>query len=301
MQTILVTGGTGFVGRHLIPDLLAAGWQVEVLTRDAQAAQALLPDGVRALESLDSASAPQAIVNLAGENLADGRWTDARKQEMRESRLRITRELVAFIARCEAPPAVFVSGSAVGFYGARGADVLPEAEPPGDEFQADLCRDWEDEAKKAEEHGVRVCCVRTGIVLGANDGALKQMLAPFKLGLGGHFGSGRQYMPWIHIRDEARAILFLVATESCYGPFNLAAPKPVTNRVFSHTLARTLRRPCFAWVPAAALKLMVGEMAHLLLTGQRAVPRALETAGFVFAYPELDGAMQDLLRAQPRD
>lgn len=296
MTNVLITGGTGFVGRHLIPDLLADGWRVEVLTRDATEARERLPASVVPIELLSEATPPKAVINLAGENLAAGRWTEARKREMRESRLSITRDLVAFIGACEAKPEVLISGSAVGFYGARGDDVLDESEPAGDEFQSQLCADWEAEAVRArDEHGVRVCLIRTGIVLGAGEGALAQMITSFKFGLGGHFGTGRQYMPWIHIRDEIGAIRFLMREASCHGPYNLTAPNPVTNRVFTDTLARVLHRPSFAWMPAPALKLMVGEMAHLLLTGQRAVPRGLEAAGYSFEYSELEAALKDLL------
>lgn len=295
MKTVLITGGTGFIGSHLIPDLLADGWVVEVLTRDVSRAAQALPADVKPIGSLDEATTPDAIINLAGENLADGRWTEARKREMRESRLRITRELVSFIKRCETRPPVMISGSAVGYYGARGDEILDESKTPADEFQAKLCQDWEAEAAKAEALRVRVCYVRTGIVLGAKDGALAQMITPFRFGLGGHFGSGKQYMPWIHIRDEVSAIRFLLENESCRGAFNLTAPKPVTNREFTDTLARVLHRPSFAWVPGGALKLMVGEMAHLLLTGQRAVPSALEDAGYTFAFNELEPALVDLV------
>ncbi|KEZ76158.1 TIGR01777 family oxidoreductase [Salinisphaera hydrothermalis] len=296
MNNVLITGGTGFIGRHLIPDLLADDWRVEVLTRDATKAREVLPASAVPIESLADATPPKVLINLAGENLGAGRWTEARKREMRESRLSITRDLVAFIAACETKPEVLISGSAVGFYGARGGDVLDESEPAGDEFQSQLCADWEAEAVRArDEHGVRVCLIRTGIVLGAGEGALAQMITPFKFGLGGHFGTGRQYMPWIHIRDEVGAIRFLMRETACEGPYNLTAPNPVTNRVFTDTLASVLHRPSFAWMPAPALKLVVGEMAHLLLTGQRAVPRGLEAAGYSFEYSELEAALKDLL------
>ncbi|AWN16400.1 TIGR01777 family oxidoreductase [Salinisphaera sp. LB1] len=296
MNNVLITGGTGFIGRHLVTDLLADGWTVEVLTRDAAKARRVLPASVVPVESLAQASEPRAVINLAGENLAAGRWTEARKRKMRESRLSVTRDIVDFIGRCHTKPDVLISGSAVGFYGARGDDVLDESDPAGNEFQSQLCADWEAAAARArDQYGVRVCFVRTGIVLGKNEGALAQMITPFKFGLGGHFGSGRQYMPWIHVRDEVGAIRFLMRETSCQGAYNLTAPNPVTNRVFTRTLARVLHRPSFAWVPGPALKAMVGEMAHLLLTGQRAVPRALESAGYVFEYRELEAALNDLV------
>lgn len=295
MKTVLVTGGTGFIGRHLTRELQSDGWQVEVLTRDVDKARESLAEGIRAIDSLGQASEPDAVVNLAGENLADGRWTTARKQEMRDSRLSITRDLVVFIGRCETPPAVLISGSAVGYYGARGEEILDEGKAPVDEFQSHLCADWEAEAIKAEAHGVRVCRIRTGIVLGRDEGALAQMITPFKSGLGGHFGSGKQYMPWIHLADEVGAIRFLIDNTDCRGAFNLSAPNPVTNREFTDTLARVLKRPSFAWVPGPMLKLMLGEMAHLLLTGQRAVPTALEQAGYKHEYPQLKPALTELV------
>lgn len=295
MNKALVTGGTGFIGRHLCESLLADGWAVQVITRDTAAAAKVLPAGVVPVANIKTAAPADAVINLAGENLADGRWTEARKREMLESRLRITRELTEALGEWENAPQVLVSGSAVGYYGARGADVLDESEPPGDEFQSELCVAWEQAARRAEAASIRVCRIRTGIVLGADDGALAQMITPFKFGLGGHFGTGTQYMPWIHIRDEVAAIRFLIDQKDCSGAFNLTAPEPATNREFTTTLARVLHRPKFAWVPGPALKLMVGEMAHLLLTGQRAVPSALEKAGFTFEFRRLQPALEDLL------
>ena len=295
MNKALVTGGTGFIGRHLCESLLADGWAVQVITRDTAAAAKVLPAGVVPVANITTAAPADAVINLAGENLADGRWTEARKREMLESRLRITRELTEALGEWENAPQVLVSGSAVGYYGARGADVLDESEPPGDEFQSELCVAWEQAARRAEAASIRVCRIRTGIVLGADDGALAQMITPFKFGLGGHFGTGTQYMPWIHIRDEVAAIRFLIDQKDCSGAFNLTAPEPATNREFTTTLARVLHRPKFAWVPGPALKLMVGEMAHLLLTGQRAVPSALEKAGFTFEFRRLQPALEDLL------
>ncbi|NNC23261.1 TIGR01777 family protein [Salinisphaera sp. USBA-960] len=294
MAQALVTGGTGFVGKQLCADLLADGWQVEVVTRDTERARSVLPPDARPVPSLADAKAPDAVINLAGENLAAGRWTRARKREIRESRLRITEDLVAYIRDCETPPSVLVSGSAVGYYGACGDSVVTEDTPPSSEFQSQLCEDWELAAREAEQYGVRVCRIRTGLVLGAQEGALAQMATPFRYGLGGPIGSAAQYMPWIHIRDEVRAIRFLMATESADGAFNLTAPNPVTNKTFTHALGRVLNRPTIAWMPGPVLKVIMGEMAHLLLSGQRAEPRALQNAGFEFAFTELDAALRDL-------
>lgn len=296
MSKVLVTGGSGFIGQHLIPKLLTHDWQVEVLSRDADKAAEVLPDDVRIIESLGEAHEPTAIINLAGENLAGKRWTQAQKTEMRQSRLRTTRSLIDFIAACQQQPRVLISGSAVGVYGARGDDILTEEEKTGDEFQAHLCLDWEQEAWRAyQEHGVRVCLIRTGIVLDAEQGALAQMKTPFKLGLGGHMGTGQQYMSWIHRHDEINAILFLLDNSHCQGPYNLTAPEPVTNRQFTDQLASVLRRPALAWIPGPILKLMLGEMAHLLLTGQRVIPEKLYQAGFQFEFTQLEAALSDLL------
>lgn len=297
MKTVLITGGTGFIGRHLCADLLADGWQIEVLTRDVARARQLLPAAVTPKESLETVREAQAVVNLAGEDIAGSRWTEAQKRELRESRLRLTRQLTDAFSRWDSPPSVLISGSAVGYYGARGADVLDEHEPPGDEFQSELCVAWEQAARRAEGLGVRVCRIRTGLVMDSKEGALAYMITPFRFGLGGHLGDGHQYLPWIHIRDEVRAIRFLIEHPECEGAFNLSAPNPVTNREFTSTLARVLRRPKLGWVPGPVLKLAIGERARLMLTGQRVIPDALQRAGFRFDFDRLEPALAELLRA----
>ncbi len=294
MATVLITGGTGFIGSHLCQDLVTDHWQVEVLTRDVVRAARALPRGVRAIESLASANPPDVAVNLAGEDIVGQRWSPAQKRKIRDSRLRVTADLVAFIGRSETPP-VLISGSAVGCYGARGDAILDENEPPGDEFQSDLCRDWENAALAARQYGARVCLIRSGIVLDAHNGALAKMITPFKLVLGGHLGTGRQYLPWIHRRDEIRAIRFLIDNADCTGAFNLTAPNPVTNREFTRALAAVLHRPSLAKAPSPAVKLLIGERARLLLTGQRAVPAALQAADFRFEHGQLEAALVDLL------
>lgn len=296
MGKVLITGGTGFIGRHLIPLLKEDGWGIEVLTRSAERARQVLPSDVEVTEDLTSAQQPSAIINLAGENLSARRWTQSQKNELRESRLRITRSLLEFIDNCEQPPEVLISGSAVGYYGARGDERLTEPSVAGNEFQAQLCIDWENEALKAQSrHDMRVCLLRTGIVLDKKEGALAQMLPPFRMGAGGRFGTGHQYMSWIHVRDHVRAIRFLLTNSALHGPFNLTAPRPVTNQTFTRVLGQVLGRPTFFRMPASLLKLILGEMARLLLTGQQVIPEALCEAGYDFEFSSLEQALEDLL------
>ncbi|MGH8441300.1 MAG: TIGR01777 family oxidoreductase [Nevskiaceae bacterium] len=287
---VLVTGGTGFLGRALCATLLAQGHAVSVLTRDRARAARLLPPGAAALEALP-ADAPQAIVNLAGESLGAQRWTEARKRAFVDSRAGTTRALVDWMARLPRKPGVLVSGSAVGYYGARGDEPLDENAPPRDEFQSTLCAQWEAEARKAEGLGVRVCRVRTGIVLGVGGGALAAMKLPFSLGLGGHLGDGRQWMSWIHRDDWVALILWLLADDGRTGAYNATAPNPATNRDFARALGASLHRPAVLPMPAFMVRLLVGEMAHLLLTGQKVVPARAQTEGFAFRYPDLRAAL----------
>jgi uncharacterized protein (TIGR01777 family) len=251
------------------------------------------PDGTAAAWA-DALSGADAVVNLAGESIADARWTEARKRALRDSRLLATRSLVAAISRAAEPPPVFVSGSAVGYYGPCGDELVPETTPPGHDFLAQLTVDWEREAEAAS-HLSRVTLVRTGLVLAAHGGALAKMLLPFKLGLGGRFGSGRQYMPWIHIDDWVALVVRLLTDNRANGAFNASAPAPVTNAEFTETLAGVLHRPALIPVPAFGLRLALGELAGALLTGQRAVPARAEEMRFEFRFRRLDAALRDLL------
>lgn len=286
---VLVTGGTGFIGQALVRELLARGDTVSVLTRDARRAARLLPAQARTLTRLDG-EAPDAVVNLAGENLGAHRWTAARKQAFVDSRAGTTRALVAWMKSLPARPRVLVSGSAVGYYGARGDEPLAEHEPPGREFQSELCAGWEEAARGAEALGVRTCRIRIGVVLGPG-GALAAMKPPFLLGLGGPMGSGAQWMSWIHRDDLVRMILWLLEDGRGDGAWNATAPQPATNREFARALGAALHRPALIPMPAAAVKLLVGEMSHLLLTGQKVVPARALAEGFSFRYPELDPAL----------
>jgi len=291
----LITGGSGFIGRGLCRSLLADGHEPVVLTRDARRARQRLLAEVALIERLRDAGSVDVIVNLAGENLSDRRWTAARKQALRASRIDTTRNLVDWIAAQQRKPRVLVSGSAIGWYGPRGDEELDENASPGDDFAAQLCRDWEAEAEKASAFGVRACRIRTGIVLGAGGGALAKMLLPFRLGLGGRFGDGRQWMSWIAREDEVRMIRWLLATESAQGAYNATAPAPLTNADFTRLLGAALHRPAILPAPAFSLRLMLGEMADLLLTGQRVIPVRAQAEGFRFRYSDLPAALRAVL------
>ncbi|WP_434026321.1 TIGR01777 family oxidoreductase [[Pseudomonas] boreopolis] len=291
---VLVTGGTGFIGRLLCARLHEAGHAVSVLTRDPARAQV---PGARLVVALEQAEGVDAVVNLAGASLFDRRWTDAYKQVLRASRIDGTRRLVAWMARQPAPPRVLVSGSAIGWYGPRDDAPLDETAAPGEDFAAWLCRDWEAEAMRATALGVRTCLLRTGIVLDRGGGALEKMLPPFRFGLGGPMGDGRQVMSWIHREDLVRLAIWLIGQPGAQGAFNGTAPGPVANGVFARTLGTVLRRPARLRVPGFALRLALGEMAGLLLSGQRVLPTRALDAGFAFLHPGLEGALRASLDA----
>jgi uncharacterized protein (TIGR01777 family) len=291
----LITGGSGFIGSALCRSLIADGHRVTVLTRDIVRARQRVPDAVFVIDRFDFAQEVDAVVNLAGENLASGRWTAARKHEFVASRIGMTKRVLNWIERQDSPPRVLVSGSAVGWYGPSQDEILDEGADIGNDFSAHLCRDWEAEADKAEALGVRVCRVRTGIVLGAEGGALKKMLLPFRLGVGGPMGSGRQWMSWIAREDIVALIRWLADSDSARGAFNGTAPFPVRNAEFARLLGAALRRPAFLPAPAFALKLLLGEMADVLLTGQRVVPKRALDQGFKFRLGELGPALAVIL------
>ncbi|GAA0576011.1 TIGR01777 family oxidoreductase [Halomonas salifodinae] len=297
---ILVTGGSGFVGRLLCQRLTRAGHELWVVSRDPQAARRVLPAEARVVSRVAEADSarPEGLINLAGESIAGKRWSEAQKARLVDSRLTLTRELVALCQRLverQAAPRVLVSGSAMGYYGDQGDTRVDEQTPPHDEFAHRLCRQWEAVAREAEPLGVRVALLRTGLVLDRDGGSLAKMLPPFKLGLGGRFGDGRQFMPWIHRLDLVRAIEFLLTREDLSGPFNGSAPTPVRNADFTRALARQLRRPAIFPAPAFVLRLALGEMADLLLSGADMRPDRLEAAGFSFEYPTLDRALAAIL------
>lgn len=295
---IAITGGTGFIGRALCRRLLGHGHRLCVLSRRPERVPQLCGAAVAGVASGDWAALPEtpaAIINLAGAGIADRPWTAARRRELRGSRIDVTRALVDWLERSGARPAVLISGSAVGYYGDQGETLVTEHCAPGEDFGARLCRDWEAEARRAEALGVRVCLLRTAPVLGPDGGMLRRLLPPFRFGLGGRIGSGRQWLPWIHREDWLSLAEHLLEHPDLAGAFNACAPNPVTNREFTAALARQLGRPALLPVPAVGLRLLLGEMAELLLGGQRAEPaHALET-GFRFRFAELRPALADIL------
>jgi uncharacterized protein len=291
---VLITGGSGFIGRALCQRLLQVGHTLSVVTRQRERTAALLP-GVRVLSDVGEAFDVEAVVNLAGEPLMDRRWTARRKQLIRESRLGTTRRLMTWMATQLIRPRVLVSGSAVGYYGPRDDTPLDESAAAGDDFASQLCRDWETEALEAESLGVRVCRLRTGIVLGPDGGALAKLLPAFRLGLGGPLGSGEQWWSWVHRADLVCLIQWLLENDAAGGAYNGTAPEPLVQGEFARTLGRVLHRPARLPTPAFAMKLMLGERSGLLLTGQRVLPTHATAEGFSFQYPELEGALENLL------
>lgn len=299
---VIITGGSGLIGRALSADLLRGGHEVIILSRQPEYL-AGLPVGVRPVKwdghtaegwgNLIDANG--AIVNLAGEDISSSRWTDERKRAIRLSRLNASRAVAGAVEAAVEKPAVVIQASGVGYYGPGGDGEIIEETLPGHDFLAKLAVDWEASTASVEALGVRRVIIRTGVVLSATGQALPRMLLPFKLFVGGRLGGGRQWFPWIHVADEAGAIRFLIENKSARGPFNLTAPVPLTNAAFSRLLGRQLRRPALIPTPAFALRLAFGEMATIILDGQRAVPKRLLEAGFTFRFPEAGPALKDLL------
>ena len=295
---LVVAGATGFIGSALCSRLLERGHTLTLLTRHAppnggapgKTWRHWTPDAVGSWEALlDGAD---GVINLAGEPIAAKRWTESQKHRIYLSRIDATRSIVEAVAKANRKPAFLLNGSAVGYYGPHGDEIVTEETPAGSDFLSSVCRAWEEEARKAEPLGIRVIRLRTGIVLGPRGGALAKMVLPFKLFIGGPLGSGAQWMPWIHLEDEIGLMLHLIEAPQCAGPVNATAPNPATMREFCQTLGKVMRRPSWAPVPGFALRLMLGEMADMLLTGQRAVPAAAQKLGYPFRYPNLSDALK---------
>ncbi|MEX3773796.1 TIGR01777 family oxidoreductase [Pseudomonas sp. MYb118] len=296
---ILLTGGTGLIGRQLCRHWSSQGHRLTVVSRTPDKVAKICGPQVRGIALFeDLGQEPvDAIINLAGAPIADRPWTSRRKALLWSSRITLTETLLAWLEHCEQKPQVLISGSAIGWYGDGGERELTEDSAPViDDFASQLCIAWEETAQRAEALGVRVVFIRTGLVLSAEGGFLSRLLLPFKLGLGGPLGNGRQWMPWIHIDDEIALIDFLLHQKSASGPYNACAPKPVRNREFARTLGSVLHRPAFMPMPALALKVGLGELSSLLLGGQKALPARLLEAGYTFKFTDLRAALDDLSR-----
>ncbi|NQD37670.1 TIGR01777 family protein [Permianibacter sp. IMCC34836] len=292
---VVMTGATGFLGRALAMALLEQGCELSVYSRDPAKARRKLGGQVAAFSAWhDAPTQADAVINLAGEPLIGGRWTARKKDRMRASRIGTTHGLVQWMSRMQLRPDVLISGSAVGYYGYSSDQVFNEHDAAGSDFGARLCADWETSARAAEALNVRVCIVRTGVVLHRSGGALKRMLPAFKLGLGGPIASGQQWFSWIHLHDWLSAVLFLLSKNDLSGVFNLTAPQPQRNADFSQALATALGKPCALRVPAFVVKMMAGEGAELLLNGQNVMPNRLLENGFVFSRPDLAHALADV-------
>lgn len=295
-MNILISGASGLIGSALVKSLSEAGHAVRRLVRrEAGPAEVRWDPAAGRLDAADLEGL-DAVLHLAGENIAAGRWTRRRKARIRESRAVGTRLLSRTLAGLADPPGVFISASAVGFYGDRGEGQLDERSPPGSGFLAEVCRQWEAATEPAAGAGIRAVQLRTGMVLAAHGGALAKMLPIFRLGLGGRLGSGRQYVSWITLDDVAGAVGRVLLDETLRGPVNLVAPQPVTNRRFTAALGRVLKRPTWLPAPALALRIVLGQMAEeLLLAGARVMPKRLLDAGYQFLHPELEAALRHVL------
>lgn len=293
---ILITGGTGLIGRHLIARLLKADAKITVITRSPDHAARLLGNQVTLLQELSLLSHLDdfdAVINLAGEPIADKRWTPSQKEHLCQSRWHITEQLAALFKASQCPPEAFISGSAIGYYGSQGAEIITEASFPHDEFTHRLCQQWEDIAMQAQTAMTRVCLLRTGVVLARDGGALSKMLLPFRLGLGGPLGNGSQYLAWIHIDDMVKGIIWLLE-HPLSGPFNLVSPHPIPNAQFAQALGKALHKPARLAAPAFMVKILMGESSVLVLGGQRASPERLEASGFQFRWQHIEDALQNL-------
>jgi uncharacterized protein (TIGR01777 family) len=307
---VIITGGTGHIGRYLIDELLAHNHQIVVLSRNPAKYRGQFNEAVKLIEWdaktavgwAEEADGADAIINLAGESIAGenflpARWSEAQKHKIKQSRLDAGAAVVGAVQAASQKPKVVLQASAVGYYGPRNDDAkLDESAPPGSDFLGRTCVEWEQSTSAVKALGVRQVLLRTGLIQMTEAGPLQRLLVQFKLFAGGPFGNGRQWWPWIHIKDEVQAIRFLLEKEDADGPYNLTAPTPETNKSFSKKLGRVLKRPSFIPVPGFAMKLLVGEVATVVLDGQRAVPAKLQEAGYSFKFTELEEALKDLIK-----
>lgn len=300
-MNVLVAGGTGFLGAHIVPVLETEGTHVTILTRQEPAPPGTAGrryvswDGHSTDPLIEEIRKADVIMNLSGASIGAGRWTARRKRLLSDSRIDTTRTLVAAIAKSSPRPSTLLNMSAVGYYGECGDDPVTEGHPSGEDFLAALCREWEAGALRAEEYGVRVLLPRMAVVLAAGAGVLKKLMVPYKFFLGGALGPGTQWFPWVHVDDAVAAMLFAVRTEEMQGPFNVASPGCVTTLEFARELGGTLHRPSALRVPGWILSLVLGEMAETILVSQKILPHLLQRRGFTFQYPSLRSAFAEIL------
>ena len=301
---IIVTGGTGFIGRNLCASLSNSNYEIIVLSRNIEIAKKIFGgnatpvswDGKSAAGWIDHVDGAHAIINLAGENIGSGRWTQKKKQRILESRIQAGKAVVEAIRQTKNKPRVLLQASGIGIYGDRDDELLDETSAPGSGFMSDLAQQWEQSVQEVAAMGVRLVYLRTGVVLATDADFIQRVMLPFRLFIGGHLGSGKQWISWIHLDDEVAAIKFLLENDGLKGVFNLSAPNPLTYKKFFKTLGKVMKRPSWLHVPGFLLKILLGEMAEgLILSGQRAIPKKLLDAGFGFNHPELENALKDIL------
>lgn len=296
----LITGGTGFIGKRLCSKLISDGNEVVILSRSLEKVEKLYSGQVKGIGSLDHVSNSEKIdvvINLAGEGIANKKWSSSQKQKLISSRLNITKGLISLFDRLNYKPSVFISASAIGYYGAQENESLTENSKAKKGFTHELCSRWEDQALKAEQLGIRTCITRLGVVLGSNGGTLAKIETPFKLGLGGRIGSGKQYFSWVHIDDVISVFDFLAKNKKYSGIYNLTAPNPVTNAFFTKAYGEVLKRPVIFPMPGFVVKTLFGEMGdQLLLKGQRVLPKKLLDSGYKFKFEKIDKALQNIYK-----
>ena len=294
----LITGGTGFIGKHLCNKLIAEENEVIVLSRSKDKVFKIFKDKVKAINNLDELPNSEKIdvtINLAGEGIANKRWSEEQKKTLMDSRVGTTKELISLFSRLDNKPKIFISASAIGYYGSHSDEILTETSKPNKEFTHELCKKWEQEALNAEDLKIRTCITRLGVVLGKGEGTLKKMEPPFKLGLGGKIGSGEQYFSWVHINDVISAFEHLINNKKLSGIFNLSSPNAITNSNFTKALGTALNRLTIFPMPSFAVKTMFGEMGEtLLLNGQRVFPKKLLDSGFKFNFEKIDEALKNI-------
>ena len=310
MKKIIISGGTGLIGKRLITELSEKEYDIIVITRKInKSINFISKENVSFFEWDYNNSSEEiinllndsySIINLTGASIAGKRWSGEYKKVLYESRIITTRKIVEAISKCSKKPESFISSSAIGYYGTTGNEILTEESQSSDDFLANLCFEWEYEACKANEFGVRTVCIRTGLVIDGNDGAMKKIVLPFKLFIGGHLGTGKQWFSWIHINDLVNLYLFSINNINIKGALNGTSPKPVTNKEFCKTLGKVLKRPSFIPVPGFALKLIIGEFAQYLVTGRKVIPKSAIENGYAFEFPDLISALNNLFKKNDR-